>query len=256
MPASSTAREKAQALRQRLGLGDGYVDIFDVLRQLGFEVYRRRFDDGLEGALTIRDGVPFVFVNSQGSLTRQRLTAAHELGHYELGEQAEGTEILEETISGTGNAEWDVFRFARHLLMDEVGVRRLLADISDEEQMVAAVARTFVVSPVVSAIHLREIGMISAATKTRLKAQFDDGSLKPSAFLGRFGYGMGEMNQTVTELAPSHIQRSLDAYSKGILSPLSLAEVLQQSEEDTRAIVREAGLEALAEEASGVRVEG
>jgi Zn-dependent peptidase ImmA (M78 family) len=224
-------------------LGHGYVDIFDVLRQLEFEVYRKPFSDGLEGALTVRDGVTFIFVNSLGSLTRQRLTAAHELGHYELGEREEGTEVLEGPALNGDGEEWEVFRFARHFLMDAEGIRTLVSQISDEEQRVAAVAHRFVTSPTVTAIHLRELGMISAATKARLKEQFDAGLLRPSAFLGRYGYGMDEMNQQVTELAPAHIQRSLTAYSHGLLSLVALAEVLMKTEAETEQIVREAGID-------------
>jgi len=239
----STAQEKAQALRQHLGLGHGYVDIFDVLRRLDIEVYRKPFSDGLEGAFTIRDGVPFIFVNSLGSLTRQRLTAAHELGHFELGERVDGTEVLEGPGLNGDNAEWEVFRFARHFLMDAQGVQMLVMAVRDEERKVAAVAHTYVTSPAVTAIHLRELGLMSAATRSRLQKQFEEGSLKPSAFLARYGYGMDEMNRPVTELAPAHFQRALAAYSKRLLSLVALAEVLMKSEDETQRIVRDAGIE-------------
>ena len=119
MSARPDPKEKAQALRQRLNLGSGYVDVFEVLRDLGIEVYRHAFpEDRLEGALTVRDNIPFIFVNSQGALTRQRLTAAHELGHYELGAREEGTQVLEGAISADGDPEeWSAFRFARRDLL-------------------------------------------------------------------------------------------------------------------------------------------
>lgn len=243
MPARATAQEKAQALRQRFDLGDGYVDVFDVLRRMEIEVYRKPFSDGLEGAFTVRDGVSFIFVNSQGSLTRQRLTAAHELGHYELGDRAEGTEILEESTLNGDRDEWEVFRFARHFLMDEGGVRKLIAHMPDEDRRVAAVAHHFVVSPPATLIHLRELTLISTATKTRLNTQFHEGALRPSAFLARYGYGMDDMNQPMTELAPAHVQRALMAYSKGLLSLVALSETLMTTEELATRMVRGAGLE-------------
>jgi hypothetical protein len=254
---SSRAQEKAQALRQRLGLGHGYVDVFDVLRRLDIELYRKPFADGLEGAFTIRDGVPFIFVNSQGSLTRQRLTAAHELGHFVLGESVDGTEILEGPGVGGSNAEWDVFRFARHFLMDAQGVEMLVSGIGDEEQRVAAVAHTYVTSPTVTAIHLRELGHISTATKASLKQRFDEGLLRPSAFLARYGYGMGEMDQQMTELAPAHLRRAFAAYARGLLSLVALSEVLMVTEDVTRQIVREAGIEQVEDVATaqGVTVQ-
>lgn len=38
MPARWPEVEKAQALRQEHGLGDAYVDVFDVLRRMDIEV--------------------------------------------------------------------------------------------------------------------------------------------------------------------------------------------------------------------------
>jgi Zn-dependent peptidase ImmA (M78 family) len=251
MTVSSRAQEKAQALRQQYGLGPSYVDVFDVLRRRGIEVYRRSFPgDGLEGALTIRDGVAFIFVNSQGALTRQRLTAAHELGHYELGERRDGTEVFEGMAAANGDAdEWDAFRFARHFLMDEQGVRQLMLGMRDEEQRVAAVASHFVVSPTVAAIHLAELNIIRPATKARIKQGFDDGSLKAAAFLARYGYRMNDLFDSATELDPGHWQRSLDAYREGLVSLPALAEALMLSEDETRGRLQEAGIEPLDEEA-------
>jgi Zn-dependent peptidase ImmA (M78 family) len=240
----SSAAEKAQALRQRLGLGTGYVDVFDVLRRLEIEVYRRPVPhDALEGSLIIRDGVAFIFVNSAGAITRQRLTAAHELGHYELGERHDGTEVLE----GVGavnddREEWEAFRFARHFLMDEQGVRQLVANLTEEEERVAAVAHRFVVSPTVAAVHLAELKVIKRATKTRLKDGFDSGSLRPSAFLSRYGFYVDDMSNPVTTLDAGHIQRSVQAYADGILSLVALAEVLVLSPDEARELLVEAGI--------------
>ncbi len=245
MLSRSRAQEKAQALRQHLQLGDGYVDVFDVLRRVGIEVYRLPVDgDAVEGTLVIRDGVVFIFVNSASALTRQRLTAAHELGHFELGERHDGTEIVEDYRAVTDDQEeWEAFRFARHFLMDEAGVRRLVGDIDDEEHRVAAVANAFVVSPSVAAIHLAEIHVIKRATKDRLKTGFDAGELRPAAFLARYGYEMQDMSSRETSLDPGHVARSLKAYADGEVSLVALAEVLRRDIDETKAIVAGAGLE-------------
>jgi Zn-dependent peptidase ImmA (M78 family) len=253
MAARSRAQEKAQALRQQLRLGHGYVDVFDALRQLEIEVYRHPFPgDGLEGAFTVRSGVPFVFVNSQGALTRQRLTAAHELGHHELGPRLDGTEVLEGPASANGDhGEWEAFRFARHLLMDEQGVRQLCADIRDEEERVAAVASEFVVSPAVAAIHLAELRLIKPSTKERLKEGFDTGGFTPGAFLRRYGYRMKELSDPTVELDPGHQRRAVSAFVDGALSLTALAEALQLSEEEARQMLRESGLELDEDEVPG-----
>jgi Zn-dependent peptidase ImmA (M78 family) len=231
--ASGRAREKAEALRQRLDLGHGRIDIFEVLRSLEIEVYRKSIpNDGLEGALEVRDGVRVIFVNSQGALTLQRMTAAHELGHLQLEGDAEGTQILEQRAMRDEPAEWEAFRFGRYFLMDGVGVENLVRNIKDEEQRVAAVASHFLVSPAVAALHLREMNLIKSATRTRLKAAFDAGEFRPGTFLARFGYRMPDLFDSVTELDPAHVQRSFAAYERGDLSLTALAEVLQCSEEE------------------------
>ena len=247
----SGAQEKAQALRQRLVLGTGYVDIFAVLRELNFEVYRRPFHgDGLEGSLQVRDGVPFIFVNSSGAVTRQRLTAAHELGHYELGAHEEGTEVLEGPGWNNDAEEWEVFRFARHFLMDEQGTRQLVSAMTDEEQRIAAVAHRFVVSPSVAAIHLAELVLIKRSTKERVKQGFDNGSLKPSAFLARYGYAMNDLSDPAVELDPGHVQRSVRAYADGLMSLDALSEVLMMTPAEARAMLLESGIEPHTDEVS------
>lgn len=244
------ARERAQALRQRLGLGDGYIDVFDVLRALEIEVYRRPFPgDGLEGALTVRSGVAFIFVNSHGALTRQRLSAAHELGHYELEPRDEGTEVLEDVSGMNGLEEAEIFRFARHFLMDERGVRVAVSSIADEEARVAAIASIYVVSPRVVAIHLAELGLIRPGTKTRLLEGFDTGELRPGAFLSGHGYRMKELSDPALELDSGHVQRSLGRYQDGSLSLAALSEVLMRTADEARQVVIEAGAELHREDA-------
>ena len=245
MLARSRAQEKAEALRQRLGLGHDYVDVFDVLRRLEIEVYRRPIPgEALEGSLTIRDGAAFIFVNSSGALTRQRLTAAHELGHFELGDRHDGTEVLEnfESVNDDQADEWEAFRFARHFLMDEQGVRQLVAAIDDEEHRVAAVAHRYVVSPGVVAIHLAELRLIKVATKARLRLGFGDGTLKPSAFLARYGFDMNDLSNAITAVDSGHVARSVHAYDDGLLSLAGLADVLQLSVDDALSLLTEAGI--------------
>lgn len=252
MPARWAEVEKAQALRQEHGLGDGYVDVFDVLRRMDIEVYRRPIgNSALEGSLIIRDGLAVVFVNSAGSLTRQRLTAAHELGHYLLGQRHDGLEILEnETAINDDREEPAAFRFARHFLMDAHGVTRLVSDIDDPEERVAAVAHAYVVSPTAVAIHLGELGLISRAVKDRLKQGLDPGGgLKPSAFLARYGFRMDDLYDSATELDAGHTARAMTAYERGQITLAAFAEsVMAPTMDDAIALLEDAGI-ALREEA-------
>lgn len=235
--------EQASALRHDLGLGTGYVDVFEVLRRLGVEMYQAPFpEDSLEGAHEVRNGQAFFFVNSSRANTRQRLTAAHELGHHRLGQ----TSIYEATPQAGPDdpaSEWDAYRFARYFLMDPGGVKDVVEPLGDPEERVAAVASRFVVSPEVAAIHLAELGHIGSATKTRLLEVFRRGLVKPSGFLARYGYRIARTEQDRVELDPQHVARSLDAYAQGWLTLAALADTLIVGRDEARRLVEEAGLE-------------
>ncbi len=147
---ADAAVDAAARIRHQLSLGSGYVDVFDTLRRLGIEVYTASFpSDSLDGAHLVRGGTAFVFVNTAHAITRQRLTAAHELGHHTLDNPPEGSAVYEaDTDRDPGNnpVEQAAYRFARFFLMDPDGVERLVNGMADERERIAAVAATFVVA--------------------------------------------------------------------------------------------------------------
>ena len=157
--------------------------------------------------------------------------------------------MLEDISAMSNGEEAEVFRFARHFLMDENGVRVTVANLADEPERVAAVASKYVVSPKVAAIHLAELWLIRPGTKTRILEGFDSGELKPSAFLGRYGYRMKELWDSVIELDPGHVERAMKRYQDGQISLVALAEVLMAPVEEARRMVIEAGAELHPEDA-------
>jgi Zn-dependent peptidase ImmA (M78 family) len=232
----------AASLRHRLGLGTGFVDVFDVIHQQGIELYRSAFGhDSLEGAHLVRDGRAFIYVNTSGSITRQRMTAAHELGHHLLDKDVDDSVVYESSLDpGNDPNEWTVYMFARYFLMDPDGVRRLTGDIDDSEQRVAAVASRFVTSIDVACIHLEDLNVISAAVKGRLLEEVRSGALRPKAFLQRFGYRL-EPTPTgeARELDPGFVGRVIDAYAREWISFRAFADVLQMNDEVARALIAE-----------------
>jgi Zn-dependent peptidase ImmA (M78 family) len=75
----------ALALRQHLGLGNNAVvrDIFDVMRQMGFKVFRRRLENSSIAGLFMShpEAGPCILVNLSEGQARQRFSAAHEWAH-------------------------------------------------------------------------------------------------------------------------------------------------------------------------------
>ena len=75
----------ALALRQRLDLGDAPLNIWNLIRDLGVIVWRHEFGPSAGDGMYIRKGGrSLIIVNSERRASRQRFTAAHELGHHEL----------------------------------------------------------------------------------------------------------------------------------------------------------------------------
>lgn len=237
-------QEAAEALRHELGLGYGPIDIFAVIRALGYELYRGRFpDDNVDGALRQQGGVRFVLINSAVAITRQRFTAAHELGHARLEPLTDGTEFVEndvESSAGSNGDEREANIFAAYLLMDARGVRELVEELSDERQRVAAIASIFTVSPKTAAIHLRDLGLMSNAALNELCVDLDQGWIKPQKFLAQYGYEMTTTDQvpTVEQLDPAHRTRALRFYREEGFTLAGLADALALTIDETRALLR------------------
>jgi len=233
MAAEPRGQEAAEALRHRLDLGHGYVDVFRVIADLNIELYRGTFEGALDGAFLRKDRADFVFVNSNGSLTRQRMTAAHELGHAQFAVE-DGEGVFEDT-DGDDPEEKDAYEFARHFLMDARGVREQVAGVEDQLHRVAVVASHFVVSPAAAAIHLKLLGEVEPSFADTLIGKLRSQEVKAGDLLRCFG-----LSSTFTEplSAPAmidgaHRQRAIGAYAQGLLTFVGLADSLVLSPEET-----------------------
>lgn len=236
----------AAGLRHELGLGTDYVDVFDAVRRQGIELYTAPFgDDSLEGAHLVQEGRAFIFVNTSNSITRQRLTAAHELGHHVLEGAADGSVLYEAnvTAAGTDPKEWAAYAFARYFLMDPEGVRRLADPIKDADERVAAVASRFVTSIDATCIHLAELGVITAAAKNRLLERVRNGELKPAALLRRFGYHFEPTPKAESpDLDPRYVRAVIEAYAREWIAFAAFADILNLDPEEAASLLAEHGL--------------
>jgi Zn-dependent peptidase ImmA (M78 family) len=236
----------AAALRHELGLGTDYVDVFDVVRRQGIELYLAPFgEDSLEGAHLVQDSRAFIFVNTSSAITRQRLTAAHELGHHVLEDEADGSVLYEANVTAASNdpKEWAAYAFARYFLMDPEGVRRLAEPIDDADERVAAVASRFVTSIDATCIHLTELGVITAAAKNRILERLRTGEIKPAAFLRGFGYHFEPTPKAEgPRLDPRFVRAVIDAYSRDWITFVAFADIMQLDPEEAAGLLAEHGL--------------
>lgn len=137
------------------------VPIFEIIERLGMGPVFVPMDDDLSGWIERRsDGSYQIAVNSTHAQTRQRFTAAHELGHYIyhrdlLGEGVGDNRAYRTEGTGRMNAnirpmhERQANSFAANVLMP----RHILATITDRSN-VDMLATMFNVSPAAMRIRL------------------------------------------------------------------------------------------------------
>lgn len=84
-PPWKQGEDAALALRHRLRYEDRPVNVWDAIRHVGVALALEDFgQDGGDGRYLYKDGRALIVVNVAKRVTRQRFTAAHELGHHEM----------------------------------------------------------------------------------------------------------------------------------------------------------------------------
>lgn len=135
------------------------VPIEQIIQEIGLPLSYEPMDDQMSGYIERSNGSYRIVVNALHPETRQRFTAAHELGHYIyhrdlLGDgvgdnrayRAEGTKIDNPRIQPVHERQAN--SFAANVLMP----RHMLTDVAGEET--EALASRFRVSPQAMAIRL------------------------------------------------------------------------------------------------------
>jgi Zn-dependent peptidase ImmA (M78 family) len=121
------------------------VPIDQIIRDIGLSLFHEPMDDNISGYIERQNGSYRIVVNSNHASTRQRFTAAHELGHYIyhrdlLGEgvgdnrayRAEGTNKPNPNIRPIHERQAN--SFAANVLMP----RHRLTDVADESTVILA----------------------------------------------------------------------------------------------------------------------
>lgn len=156
------------------------VDAEGIARALGIVVRRASFEGSLSGFLVFGpDGVPYIGVNSDHNLRRQRFTIAHELGHFMLHEksvphmdagQGGFRARLRNDLSSEGvdQKEVEANLFAAELLMPAAWLERDLKgqppiDMFETDSLILDLARSYGVSTRALTIRLTKLGYIDEA---------------------------------------------------------------------------------------------
>jgi Zn-dependent peptidase ImmA (M78 family) len=160
--------------RRALGLNEAQP-LDDVLRSLerttDLQVFVQplRFD-GIAGAYWVSQNVPFVLVNGDHPVERQRFTLAHEFGHHRLGH---GNQVDQQVAFGTSSPlEVEANAFAASFLMPPAAIAKTLADLDQPQvtfDVLITLAGLFGVSAKAMRIRLETLREL----KPQQIAQFD-----------------------------------------------------------------------------------
>jgi Zn-dependent peptidase ImmA (M78 family) len=128
-PAWLSGENAALALRQRHRLGDAPINIWDLIRKSGVDIFRGDFGaDGGDGLYIRKAARSLIVVNTERRASKQRFTAAHELGHHELHRFTSNNVVIadDDIFSGHDPREQAANSFAAHLLAPEKGIEEAL----------------------------------------------------------------------------------------------------------------------------------
>jgi Zn-dependent peptidase ImmA (M78 family) len=170
----------AQALRFELGLGLAPIDIYDVIERRGVALAFRDLG-GDDGRYVFHNGKALILVSSTcGEASRQRFTAAHELGHHELHRfDANGeveTVLIDKVVGRSGGdpREQAANSFAASLLLPREALQQIFPERAQVsvEQVVELMDR-FGLSYSATVYRLHNTDRISAARRDALLQEGD-----------------------------------------------------------------------------------
>ena len=164
----------ADATRFRLELPPGKIDVFGAIRSSGIALLVFPLGrEAVEGAYRRHEDQAFILVNSLRARSRQRFTAAHELGHHVLhGDRLAA--VVDDYLPMDGKeaaspAENEADLFASHFLMDEASVRAEAEGMSDPLDLVVRMTTNFGVSKPAACRRLKELGILDPTTASRIE---------------------------------------------------------------------------------------
>lgn len=236
-------KQAAQALRLREQLGFDAVDIWKLLESLEIPVALREFgEDAGDGLYLWEGGNPFILVNTSKRASRQRFTAAHELGHHEMHRFDHDRLVIEDqNIFATGDQpeEVEANAFAAYLLAPDEAIRRSLGDRAGEQ-----------ITPDVVIELMGIFGLSYDATTWRLvnadaisRAQRDMLAENPRVEERLLRAGLDEAT-IVAQPAPlprAHTEAALRLYEDHVFTPERLSELLDMTPEDAVAYAESRG---------------
>jgi Zn-dependent peptidase ImmA (M78 family) len=249
-----TGERAARAIRHELGLGFAPVDIWDVLRRRGVSVALHDFGaEGGDGVYLWRGGesggVALIVVNSAKRPSRQRFTAAHELGHHEL-HRFEGADVViaDEEVGESDGDEREVAAnaFAAYLLAPVEDLRewfKLLNGVPSPAKLVELMRR-YGLSYQAVAYRLRNSGLITQKVLDELLTAGEGQIERLSKQQGFSEFAILPPPAAVPEVLS---RGAMLLYREHVITEARLAELLGLPVEEALGAVADAGMGRSAE---------
>lgn len=235
-PAHVRGTQAAQALRLREELGFGPVDIWQLLERMEIPTALHEFGvDGGDGLYLWEDGEPFIVVNASTRASRQRFTAAHELGHHEMHRFETGQLLIadQDIFHSNDPREIEANAFAAYLLAPDQAVLRIVGERRGgriTQDLVVQLMGVFGLSYDATTWRLLNAEIINHAQRTALAE-----NPKVEERLRRAGLDEETIFQPPAHLPRSHLNDALRLYEDHVVSADRLAELLDMALPDALA---------------------
>jgi Zn-dependent peptidase ImmA (M78 family) len=238
----------AQALRHREQLGFEPVDIWQVLERLNVPVAIRDFgSESGDGLYLWEHGEPFIVINESSRPSRQRFTAAHELGHHEM-HRFEADRLVfadQDIFNSDDDREIEANAFAAYFLAPDEGMRQRLGEHTGEsitQDMVVELMGVFGVSYEAMTYRLLNAQLVNHAQRSAL---MDNPMIEQR--MRRAGIDEETNSKLPAHLPRAHINAALRLYEDHVVTPDRLAELLDMPPAEAIAFARARGVSPVAE---------
>lgn len=243
-PAYVRGTHAAQALRHREQLGFEPIDIWQLLERLEIPAAIRDFgSESGDGLYLWERGEPFIVVNKKSRPSRQRFTAAHELGHHEMHRfETDRLLLADQDIFGSHDdaREVEANAFAAYFLAPDEGIRQRLGEYTGErvtQDMVVELMSVFGLSYDAMTYRLLNARLVNHAQRAAL---MDNPMIEER--MRRAGIDEDASTSPPPHLPRSHISATLRLYEDHVVTPDRLGELLDMTRAEAIAFASERGV--------------
>lgn len=238
-------KRAAQGLRLELNLGFAPVNVWDVIRDRGVELARHEFGKGCgDGLYLWLGGRALITINSSERASKQRFTAAHELGHHELHRfDADELAIADENVFETGGDPWEIAAnaFAGYLLAPDEALQQDLAGRAAKDIVprdVVELMRKYGLSYEATANRLNLASVVNQPNRKRL---LEAGEGQIERLVREAGFDEEAILPFGPDLPVELVDGALALYRDAVISADRLGDILDLAPEESETVAAERG---------------